>query len=376
MLKQTPYELGFSPRAKAPPQAEQITWECDVSDDLTRRSLIGAASVAGVSSVAFGGLPKTVLAQSANKDGYKTMKNDVTFDSSGIRIVGNLYIPESAPAGRRPAIVVSHPASGVKEQTAGLYARLLAEQGFITLAFDAAYNGESGGDPRGLEDPAHRIEDIKSAISFMSVRDDVDPERIGLLGICASGGYVIPATVTDHRIKALATVSGVDVGKFFRNGYNGKQAPTVLQSMLDNSAKARIAEARGEGYQTFPIFPGNEAAARALGQYAYEGWEYYCSPRAQHPRSAKQMPWISVDKIAASDGFQFISMIVPRPLLMIVGTKADTKWIAEEAFSQAQEPKELFWIEGASHVDLYDKLQYVTPAVARLGDFYRQNLAT
>jgi uncharacterized protein len=345
-----------------------------VSDDLTRRSLIGAASVVGVSSVVFGGLPKAALAQTASKDGYKTMKNDVTFDSAGIRIVGNLYIPEGAAAGRRPAIVVSHPASGVKEQTAGLYARHLAEQGFITLAFDAACNGESGGDPRGLEDPAHRIEDIKSAISFMSVRDDVDPERIGLLGICASGGYVIPAAATDHRIKAVATVSGVDVGKFFRNGYNGKQDPAVLQAMLDSAAKARTADARGEGPQSFPIFPASEAAARALGQYVYEGWEYYCTPRAKHPRSAKQMPWISVDKMAASDGFTFINMIAPRPLLMIVGTKADTKWIAEEAFPRAEEPKELFWIEGASHVDLYDKLQYVTPAVARLGDFYRQNL--
>lgn len=343
--------------------------------DVTRRSLISAASVVGVSAVVLGMHPRVAQAQTANKDGYKAMKTDVTFDSAGIPIAGNLYIPEDVAAGRRPAIVVSHPASGVKEQTAGLYARHLAEQGFITLAFDAAYNGESGGEPRGLEDPAHRIEDIKSAISFLSVRDDVDPERIGLLGICASGGYVIPVAATDHRIKAVATVSGVDVGKFFRHGYNGTQDPAVLQSMLDNAAKARTAQARGDAYQSFPIFPESEAAARALGQYVYEGWEYYCTPRGQNPRSAKQMPWISVDKMAASDGLSFIDMIAPRPLLMIVGTKADTKWIAEEAFPRAKEPKELFWIEGASHVDLYDKPQYVTPAVARLGDFYRQNLA-
>ena len=303
-------------------------------------------------------------------------KIDISFDSAGIRIAGHLYSPEGAATGPRPAIVVSHPASGVKEQTAGLYARRLAEQGFIALAFDAAYNGESGGEPRGLEDPSHRIEDIKSAISFMSVRDDVDPEQIGLLGICASGGYVIPAAATDHRVKALATVSGVDVGKFFRKGYNGQQDPAVLTAMLDFAAKARTAEARGEGTQVFPIFPANETDARAAGQYTFEGWEYYCTPRAENPRSTRQMPWISVDKIAASDGFAFIDMVAPRPLLMIVGSKADTKWIAEEAFPRAKEPKELFWIEGASHVDLYDKDEYVTPAVTRLADFYKQSLAT
>lgn len=298
----------------------------------------------------------------------------ITFQSAGLKLSGTLYVPDGLGKSPHPAIVVSHPASGVKEQTAGLYARHLAERGFITLAFDAAYNGESEGLPRGLEDPAHRIEDIKSAISFMSAHHDVDAERIGLLGICASGGYVVPATATDHRIKAVATVSGVSVGEFFRVGHDGKQPPEVLQMMLGNAAKARTAEARGEAAQTFPIFPADRAAARALGQYVYEGWEYYCTPRGYHPRSAKQMPWISVDKMAAFEGFRFVGMIAPRPLLAIVGTQAATKWMAEEAFPRAAEPKELFWIEGASHVDLYDKKQYVMPAVAKLTDFYRKNL--
>jgi fermentation-respiration switch protein FrsA (DUF1100 family) len=344
-------------------------------DNLTRRSLIGTTAMLGLSLPLLAAFPATGRSAATNKEQYSMTKIDFAFDSAGIMLAGNLYVPQGAAAERLPAIVVSHPASGVKEQTAGLYARRLAEQGFVTIAFDAAYNGDSGGTPRGLEDPAHRIEDIKSAISFMSVRDDVDPDRIGLLGICASGGYVIPATVADHRVKALATVSGVDIGKFFRQGYNGKQDPAVLRFMLDNAAKARTAAARGEGAQTFAPFPANEADARAAGQYVYEGWEYYCTPRAQNPRSTKQMPWISADKIAASDGFAFIDMVAPRPLLMIVGTKADTKWIAEEAFPRAREPKELFWLEGASHVDLYDRDQYVTPAVTRLADFYRQTLA-
>ena len=298
----------------------------------------------------------------------------VTFESAGLNLVGNLYSSDGLASGPQAAVVVVHPASGVKEQTAALYARHLAEQGFITLAFDAAYSGESAGEPRGLEDPAHRIEDIKSAVSFMSVRDDVDSERIGLLGICAAGGYVIPATATDHRVKAVAMVSGVSIGEFFRVGYDGKQPPEVLKMMLDSAAKARTAQERSEGTQTFPIFPSDEAAARTLGQYVYEGWEYYCTPRAYHPRSTKQMPWVSVDKMALFEGFRFIDRVAPRPLLAIVGTEAATKWMMEEAFPRAGEPKELLWVEGASHVDLYDKEQYVTPTIVRLTEFYRKNL--
>ncbi|RFU24662.1 hypothetical protein B7463_g11677, partial [Scytalidium lignicola] len=275
---------------------------------------------------------------------------------------------------RNVSIAVSHPAGGVKEQTAGLYANRLSAEGFITLAWDAAYGGESEGLPRGLEDPTQRIEDIKNAISFLSVHPRVVPERIGLLGICASGGYVTVAAGVDRRIKATATVSGADIGVFFRQGYNGQQDPSILQTMLDNAARARTAAALGREMEGFPLFPPSETAARKLSQYVYEGWEYYMTPRAFNPRSAKTMPWNSVDKLAGFDGFTRISAISPRPILIIVGEKADTKWMAEQAFPNAGEPKELFWIPGASHVDLYDKDQYVTPAVARMTDYFRQYL--
>ncbi|MDB5530520.1 MAG: alpha/beta fold family hydrolase [Devosia sp.] len=303
------------------------------------------------------------------------MKTDVRFDSAGLQLAGHFYSPDDDAAGPRAAIVVSHPASGVKEQAAGLYAQRLTALGYATLTFDAAYQGESEGMPRGLEDPAHRVEDIKAAVSFLSAHGAVDPARIGVLGICASGGYALSAAATDHRIKAVATVSGVDVARQFRHGPDGTQAPAVIQGMLDAAATARTAEARGEGVGTFPIFPASgEEALAAGGQHAFEGWEYYCTERAQHPRSAKAFTWSSVDQLASFDAFRFIDLIAPRPILMVVGSKAVTSWMASEAYIAAREPKEVCWVEGASHVSLYDKDEHVTPAIARLDPFFRANL--
>lgn len=342
---------------------------------LNRRNLMTATLAAGAGTLVAALSSRLTIAVGADALQETIMRQEVTFQSNGLTIVAHLYSPEGDAGQRWPAIVVSHPAGGVKEQTAGLYSRLLAEQGFVTIAFDTAFYGESEGTPRGLEDPAQRVEDIKSAVSFLTQRPEVDPERIGLLGICASGGYIIPATATDLRIKAVAGVSPAEIGRFFRDGYDGKQDPAVFQAMLDNAAKARTAEARGEGPQAFPVFPPDEQSARDMGQYVFEGWEYYCTDRAQHPRSVTRMPWISVDKIGSFDGFRFIDAIAPRPLLLVAGTKADTRWIAEEAFEMAADPKELVWIEGASHVDLYDRLEYVEPAVAHLTKFYRDSLA-
>jgi fermentation-respiration switch protein FrsA (DUF1100 family) len=302
------------------------------------------------------------------------MKTNVTFDSAGLKLAGHLYTPDEESSAPRPAIVVGHPASGVKEQTAGLYAQRLAERGFLTLAFDAAYQGESEGSPRGLEDPAHRVEDLKAAVSYLTTHTGADAGRIGVLGICASGGYVLPATATDHRIKAVATVSADDIARQFREGADGAQDPAVFQGMLDSAAAARTAEARGEGVQTFPIFPDTAEQARALGQHAYEGFEYYCTDRAQHPRSAKFLTWSSIDRMAFFDAFGS-ARLIRHPLLMIVGREAVTSWMSVEPFHNAQSPKELHWIDGASHVDLYDKEEYVGPAIAKLTEFYTANLA-
>lgn len=296
------------------------------------------------------------------------MRTDVTFTSDGLLIAGHLHTPDEPTAGQRPAIVVGHPAAGVKEQAAGQYARQLAERGFITLAFDAAHQGESAGLPRGLEDPAQRIEDIRAAVSALSVRNEVDPDRIGLLGICASGGYAVPAAATDPRIKAVATVSATDVGQQFRDGPDGNQDPSVAQGMLAAAAAARTAEAGGAEPATFPIFPADEQTAKAAGQHVFDGWQYYCTDRARHPRAAKEFTWNSVDRILAFDAFRLIDQIAPRPLLMVVGTDALTRHMTTDAFERAAEPKRLHWVKDAGHVDLYDLA--TTPVVEVLADFF------
>ena len=299
----------------------------------------------------------------------------VSFQSNNIKIAANLYYPENIVLNQKSAqaIVVSHPGGGVKEQTAGLYVKRLAEKGFVTLAFDAAYQGESEGMPRGLEDPTQRIEDIKSAVAFLGTLVEVDAAKIGVLGICASGGYSIVAAATDHNIKALATVSGVDLGDWNRKGSDGKQDPQVIQSMLDAAAADRIAVLNGNAPGTFGI-RFTEEQAKALGGINYEGWEYYSTPRAEHPNQTNFMTWSSIERTVGFYSPHFAYLIAPRPVLMIAGSEAQTLWMTKEAYEKANEPKELFEIEGATHVALYDVDEYVSQAVSKLEGFFKANL--
>ncbi|WP_030980171.1 alpha/beta hydrolase [Streptomyces sp. NRRL S-1824] len=300
----------------------------------------------------------------------------VEFQSNGITLAGNLFFPEDHVEGdRRPAVLIAHPFGGVKEQTAGLYAQKLAAQGFVTLAFDAACQGESAGEPRFLENPFARAEDIKSAATFLTTRDEVDPQRIGALGICAAGGYVPFAATTDHRIKAVATVSAADIGALFREGLGGGQDEQVLRDMLDTAAQARTAEATDGTFQLGPVVPETQEEARGWPTLYQEGHDYYRTPRAQHPNSPNRYLLRSVDQIAQYSSYDLIDLISPRPLLMIAGTEADTAYFSREAIESAREPKELFWIDGATHIDLYDKDEYVPTAVAKLTGFFKESLA-
>jgi fermentation-respiration switch protein FrsA (DUF1100 family) len=182
---------------------------------------------------------------------------------------------------------------------------------------------------------------------------------------------VLSATASDHRIKAVGTVSAVDIARHFRHGGDGSHDPAIFQGMLDIAVASRTAEARGDEPGTLRLFPDTIEQARELGgDYGAEGFEYYCTPRAQRPRSMKEMAWISIDKMATFDAFAPIPLIGQRPLLMVVGTRAVTSWMSIDAFQRAIGSKELGWIDGASHNDLYDKPQYVDPAVERLASFF------
>ena len=295
---------------------------------------------------------------------------------SDVNIAGNLFLPPGFDKNKKyPAIIVGHPAGGVKEQTAGLYARKLAEQGFITLAFDASYQGESGGEPRFLEDPFIRIQDFSAATDFLSLYPAVDADRIGVLGICAGGGFAIKAAQTEHRLKAVATVSMVDLGQLRREGLGGVLKPK-MQQRLDEVGKQRTREANGEPikYVNYVFNSPEEIPANATGMYK-EGYEYYRTPRGQHPNSQNKYVFTCLDKLMNFTALDHVEMISPRPLLLIIGSNADSRYFSDDAYKQAEEPKELFEVQGASHIDMYDKPQYVQPAIQKLTDFFDKNLA-
>ncbi|MFG3258340.1 alpha/beta hydrolase [Streptomyces sp. NPDC048172] len=295
------------------------------------------------------------------------MQTDVTFPSNGIRLAAHLYTPAAAEGARLPAVVVGHPTTGVKEQTAAVYARRLAAEGYLALAFDAAYQGESEGEPRGLENPFQRADDFREAVSYLTTRDDVDPGRIGVLGICGSGGYVPFAAQTDHRMRAVATVSAADVPGFFRDA-----DPEGFRKWVARSGELRSEEARGEPATLVSAVPDEVDASTPAP--VREFYDYYRTPRAQHPRSTNQWVLRSVEGMAHFDSYANVRMIAPRPLLMIVGGEAFTRHFSEDAVARAGEGAELFTVEGATHVDLYDRDEAVAPAVAKLAEFFGEHL--
>jgi fermentation-respiration switch protein FrsA (DUF1100 family) len=208
----------------------------------------------------------------------------------------------------------------------------------------------------------------------MSLHPSVDANRIGVLGICAGGGFAIKAAQTEHRLKAVATVSMVDLGQLRREGLGGV-LKSQMQQRLDEVAKQRTREANGEAirYVNYVFNSAGEVPAGATGMYK-EGYEYYRTPRGQHPNSQNQYVFTSLDKLMNFTALDQVEMIAPRPLLLIVGSNADSRYFSDNAYAKAGKPSELFEVKGATHIDMYDKPQYVTPAVQKLAEFFGNNL--
>jgi fermentation-respiration switch protein FrsA (DUF1100 family) len=291
-------------------------------------------------------------------------------------LAGNLYLPANFDETKQyPAIVVVHPNGGVKEQTAGVYSRKLAEKGYVTIVFDASYQGESGGTPHSLEDPHARTEDVSYAIDYLNALGYVDDGRIGALGICAGGGYAAHAAQTDHRIKAVAGISAFDTGRARRRGYGDTLDYADMQKILAEAAEQRTKEAKGEAVRYSVYVPPTEKDIPAHAPAAYrEGYEYYRTARGGHPRSDNQWRYTSYPQLIGFTAFDHPEWIAPRPILQIVGSRAESAYFGKDAIDRAREPKELFVIDGASHIDLYDKPEYVPQAVNKLADFFGKNL--
>ncbi|MBS1130444.1 MAG: hydrolase of the alpha beta superfamily protein [Proteobacteria bacterium] len=301
--------------------------------------------------------------------------HSVTYKLGGIDISANVYTPANYDATRKyPTVVVAHPNGGVKEQVAGLYAQRLAEHGYITIAADAAYQGASGGMPRNVDKPAHRIEDIHGMADFISQYGGVDTARLGLLGICGGGGYSLAAAQTDKRFKALATLSMFNSGRVRRNGYVDSQRATI-QQRLQQASLARTQEAAGgEVLYSGDANLSDEQIAKLPFDLYRQGYEYYWKTHA-HPNSTFKYTTSSLLDLMRWDATDRIELI-DKPLLMIAGSKSDSLYMTEEAFPKATgtKDKELFIIDGATHIETYWKQPYVNQAVEKLTEFYGKSL--
>ena len=307
--------------------------------------------------------------------GNGVKKQKVTFHNRFlIDMVGDLYFPANySPAKKYAAIIVGHPFGGVKEQTSGLHARKLAEIGYVTLAFDASYYGESGGYPRRMESPEVRVDDFSAAVDFLTNHPAVEADKIGVIGICGGGCYSVSATQIDHRIKALATISMYDMGRARRQGIGDTQTYQQRMSILDEIGRQRTAEYGGAVRKDIRALP--EKVDENTPKFAIDFLDYYDNPeRGQHPNSTGYYSYTSLAPMMNFFPFTQIETISPRPLLFIVGENAVSKYFSEDAYEKAAEPKELFVVPGATHVDLYDQPEYLKITLPKLDTFFKQYL--
>ena len=304
----------------------------------------------------------------------KVIHEKVTFRNRyGITLAADMYIPKNAE-GKLAAIAVSGPFGAVKEQSSGLYAQTLAERGFLTIAFDPSYTGESGGQPRYVASPDINTEDFSAAVDFLSTRDDVDPERIGILGICGWGGMALNAAAMDTRIKATVTSTMYDMSRVNANGYfDAMDADQRYELRRQLNAQRTIDAKKG----TYELAGGVvDPLPDDAPQFVKDYYAYYKTPRGYHKRSlnsnkgwnkTSSLSFINMPLLTYSDEIR-------NAVLMIHGEKAHSRYFSEDAFKKLKgDNKELLIIPGASHVDLYDNQANVIP-FDKIESFFREYL--
>ena len=299
----------------------------------------------------------------------------VSYILNGIDISANVYTPANYdPTKKYPAVVVAHPNGGVKEQVAGLYAQKLAESGYITIAADASYQGASGGEPRNVDKPANRIEDIRGMADFITQYKGVNVNQVGLLGVCGGGGYSLKAAQTDKRFKAVATLSMFNSGEVRRNGFMNSGLSTI-QERLKEATEARALEAAGGKILYASDTEITDEMADKMPFDLYREGHYYYHRTHAHPNSTFRFTMSSLLDLMEFDVTTNMDLI-NQPLLMMAGSKADTYYMTDSAFKLATgtKEKELFLIPGATHIQTYYVPEYVNRAVGKLNEFFGKYL--
>ena len=323
------------------------------------------------------GTPAMPLTTVWDKTFPKSAKVDhrkVTFKNRyGITLAADLYVPKNASGRKLAALAVCGPFGAVKEQSSGLYAQTLAERGFATVAFDPSFTGESGGQPRDVASPDINTEDVSAAVDFLGLQPLVDRERIGVVGICGWGGIALNAVAVDKRIKAVVVSTMYDMSRVMSKGYNDSVTTEQRAQALEKLSRQRWLDAEKGSPAVGPVanvLKGGEP----LFLVEYAGY-YKSRQRGFHPRAINSNgSWTVTTPLSFMNAplMTTIAEIAPRPMLLIHGEKAHSRYFSETAFAAAAQPKELLIIPGANHVDLYDRLDLIP--FDRMAAFFETNL--
>jgi len=306
----------------------------------------------------------------------KVTRHKVTFKNRyGITLAGDLYLPKNRGIEPLAALAISGPFGAVKEQSSGLYANQMAERGFAALAFDPSYTGESGGEPRNVASPDINTEDFSAAVDYLGIQKFVDRNKIGIIGICGFGGFALNATAIDKRIKAVVASTMYDMTRVMSKGYNDAVTLEQRTKMLEQLGQQRWKDAENG---TFAYGPeGNKALKGDEPQFLKDYYDYYRTKRGFHKRSVNSgNSWTATTPLSFMNMpiLTYIKEISPRPVLMIAGEKAHSRYFSEDAYKAANEPKELMIIPGAVHVDLYDGGNHNYIPFDKLESFFKTNL--